>query len=229
MYYGEAPQICVPSLTYQYTEEGQIDNSHGGSSLRFDETVRERFKDLTISRFADRPGTWDRLCFLVGDTLKALPDNEFTIESAWLCGLVEDGGPRVAGCYKSLAKYRAALAEDEAKKRALEQERAELEAELSFRVLRKEQHFANVEITSKSTGEKLQFDCRNVFDVGYVVNPLYPIAPGRKAGGIANGGQWMQYEGGAIGWVNVRPLTEVETKAIRYLGKFAPISTALRM
>ena len=52
-----------------------------------------------------------------------------------------------------------------------------------------------VEVRSKTTSEKLRFNCRNIFDFGYTVNPAYSVVPGQKAGGIA-----MKDESGAWYW-----------------------------
>lgn len=71
--------------------------------------------------------------------------------------------------------------------------------------------YANVEILDKKTGEKKQFSCRNLFDFGYVVNPLYSIDEGLEPGGMAEKDYWQIYEKGQ-GWVNIRKITEIEKK-----------------
>jgi len=97
-------------------------------------------------------------------------------------------------------------------------------------------HFAEVEVTDPATGESARFRCRNVFDFGYVVNPMYPLAPGRDPGGlpkrIKSAWVWEDFEmdeDGDLGWVQVRSMTGFEIHAIEYLNRFPPIGTDIRM
>lgn len=91
--------------------------------------------------------------------------------------------------------------------------------------------FARVEIIDPTTGESGKFICRNIFDFGYVVNPLYPVAEGLEPGGMVNEEEkvWMYYDEKRGGWYNVRPLTAFERKAVEYLEEFPPICADLRM
>jgi len=92
-------------------------------------------------------------------------------------------------------------------------------------------HFADVEITDPTTGETGRFQCRNLFDFGYVVNPMYPLAPGRKPGGLARrtgaGWAWDDFDG--CEWLSVRPMTDFEARAIEYLHRFPPIGIGVRL
>ncbi len=83
-------------------------------------------------------------------------------------------------------------------------------------------YYTHVEITDKETGEKLKFACRNIFDFGYVINPLYPIIEG-ISGGIEIDGYWDVADGAG------RELTDVEKRMLKYLHEFPPISTEIRM
>lgn len=85
--------------------------------------------------------------------------------------------------------------------------------------------YAIVEITVDG-GAPLRFSCRNVFDVGYVINPDYPIIPGGESGGIYNNGKWQQFD---KGWYDVRDVTEEERRALNYLLLNPPISAWIRM
>lgn len=87
--------------------------------------------------------------------------------------------------------------------------------------------YAYVKITDKQTSTSLKFVCRNVFDFGYFINPDYEIAPGIR-GGISNEGYWQTFKDGE-GWVNVRKLTEIEEKALKYLNTFPPIDNDIRL
>lgn len=80
--------------------------------------------------------------------------------------------------------------------------------------------YAHVEITDGE--ETLQFNCRNIFDFGYVINPAYAVMPGTE-GGIAIEGRWSVSKGEG------RELTEFEKKALAYLRKFPPVSSGIRM
>lgn len=224
----EGPVIYLPGVTYQYGEQGELDSSMPRPTLPFDETVRERFKQRTIANFSNRPQAWARLGELIAAKLQALPDNPFVRQDAWLCGLTEDGGPYVQGLFDRLQAYRDEIAQREADRQALEAERQSLEAEIEVKVLSQSATMAMVEVTARVGGQTLAFVCRNVFDVGYVVNPNYSVAPGLKPGGIANAGQWMNYTDGQ-GWQPVRALTDFEKKAQHYLTDFSPIRTAMRM
>lgn len=88
-------------------------------------------------------------------------------------------------------------------------------------------YYAKIKLTDEETGESLQFMCRNIFDVGYVINPEYEIAKGID-GGIIMDGQWHDFESGK-GWYPVRELTDFEAKCIKYLKEFSPISKNVRL
>lgn len=114
---------------------------------------------------------------------------------------------------------------------ALEAERASMQVEIlksgSLGKGEGSEIFANVKITDPNTGESLKFACRNIFDVGYAINPLYTIASGID-GGLQHGDYWQNYNKDT-GWENVRELTLFEKKALDYLRKFPPISAGIRM
>ena len=77
-------------------------------------------------------------------------------------------------------------------------------------------------------GETLKFTERNVFDVGVVINPDYPIKPGHRSGGIAieEDGvlQWSGFE--KAGTSMMRPLTENEKICWTIIAKFGKYSGA---
>ena len=94
-------------------------------------------------------------------------------------------------------------------------------------------YFAQVAATDIATGETLKFICRNVLDVGYVVNPDYKItAESDSAGGLAtkkNGRYfWQDYKSGQ-GWENVREMTGFESRTYQYLNAHSPIYDGLNM
>lgn len=128
-----------------------------------------------------------------------------------------------------------AKAAKQAERDAADRERAERFADLDCRVVRRGASrgeevdpFALVEIRSKATGETLRFTCRNIFDVGYVVNPAYPVEPGREPGGLAtkdDQGRWIWdcYPGRG------RALTDFEVFCLAYLAAYPPVDTGIRM
>lgn len=128
------------------------------------------------------------------------------------------------------------LAETVKEKRAAEEETAKAKAEMKVEVLKKgtenscegPTYYANVKITDSSTGESLNFVCRNIFDFGYVINPDYAVAEGVEKGGLENNGKWQSFNG-KEGWCDVRELTELEKKCINYLHKFPPVYTGINM
>ena len=129
------------------------------------------------------------------------------------------------------AKKAAAEAARQANDDARQAKRATMKVEIlkkgSFGAGEGSEAFAEVNITDVKTGESAQFACRNIFDFGYVINPLYAITPGGEPGGIANEGYWE--ESGDGGWHKVRPLTSFEKQALDYLREFSPIYTGIRM
>jgi hypothetical protein len=88
-----------------------------------------------------------------------------------------------------------------------------------------------VEITDPQTGESARYNCRNIFDFGYVVNPAYSVAEGLEPGGLAvkQNDKWYWQYFGSSGWRNVRQMTDFEVKAVQYLWKFPPLPTDIRM
>jgi len=80
--------------------------------------------------------------------------------------------------------------------------------------------------------ETLEFVCRNIFDVGFLINPNYKLTPeSEKKGGLPNNdnGQliWMNFT--EDGWINVREMTDFEKRCVKYLEEFSPINTEFRM
>ena len=82
--------------------------------------------------------------------------------------------------------------------------------------------YAIVRLTDPDNGESLEFICRNIYDVGYVINPNYSVVPGAK-GGICVKDRWetTTQQG--------RELNEFEKRCLKYLYEFSPISKGIRM
>ena len=87
---------------------------------------------------------------------------------------------------------------------------------------------AQVRLTDPKTNESLQFACRNVFDVGYVINAAYAVSDGLQPGGIPVSGKW-QYFDDKKGWYDIRELTEFEKRCIEYLCEFPPVYDGIRL
>ena len=74
-------------------------------------------------------------------------------------------------------------------------------------------------------GETLSFTERSVFDFGVVVNPTYCVSPGFKPGGVCfldetdGVKKWYKLDDDS-GFVPVRPLTDNEDTALKYLAEF---------
>ena len=85
-------EIFTPGLTYQYTPEGELDQSMPSDSMEIPATsahlAPERFREKFNRQWSSHPGAWERLCFLIGEKLAILPDNYFVLRQAWLCGLI---------------------------------------------------------------------------------------------------------------------------------------------
>lgn len=114
---------------------------------------------------------------------------------------------------------------------ALEQEKQSMKIEIlkqGYEQGEEKDPYVKVKITDVKTGESAQFICRNIFDVGYVVNPNFAITEGMELGGLLNKGKWETFEAGK-GWYPVREATEFELKAVEYLYKFPLISKEIRM
>jgi hypothetical protein len=89
--------------------------------------------------------------------------------------------------------------------------------------------YAKIKITNPITNESALFNCRNIFDFGYVVNPDFAIVKGIEPGGMLNKeNYWETFEHNK-GWYPVRKATEFEIKAVKYLYKFPPIYSGIRM
>lgn len=74
------------------------------------------------------------------------------------------------------------------------------------------------------SGTVLEYEDRNVFDFGRVINPNYPIMEGLGPGGLYTRQKdgtyvWQVFSEGQ-GWMPVRPLTEDETYAVLAITKY---------
>jgi len=81
-------------------------------------------------------------------------------------------------------------------------------------------------------GKSLKFVCRNIVDVGYVINPAYKLSPDLEEGGVYmkyNGELWWFYYTYKRSWFPVRPLTEREKEAVKYLEENPPVYDGIRI
>lgn len=142
----------------------------------------------------------------------------------------ETASQLIAENNKIVAEKRA---KEEAKEKAAAEKAAAREtfkASLKCDVLKsgkKDNDFYAVVRLTKD-GESLEFTCRNLFDVGYVVNPNYAVAEGLEEGGVTVDGKWRDFKSGE-GWVEVRELTDFEKHCIKYLNEFSPVETGVRL
>lgn len=105
--------------------------------------------------------------------------------------------------------------------------------------------FALVRITDPKTHESAKFNCRNLFDFGYVINPemggmasnVERFIAGnldteeekqahRKEHPTTTGWGWNRDFLDGENWIE---MTDFEIRAITYLSRFSPIATGLRM
>lgn len=203
--------------------------------------------------------TWNLYYFLLEEKYHIYDSLGFIPEDKQTDGA--DVTREVIARIKEVEDIHAAKKAEEARRQVkLEAERAAI----SIKILKQGKvsggdgpdYYADVTISDLQTGESAKFSCRNIFDFGYVINPLYAVAEGLEPGGLATKVKlneldatvaayatasseasetkedeiwcWQTFESGK-GWYNVRPLTEFEIKAIRYLGRFSPVSTEIRL
>lgn len=173
--------------------------------------------EIGLTRYVDGWG------YLVRDEVVEALGKEFTYAAA-----VEYAQPAIDAAAKKAAEQAEKKAQREIEK-----------ATMIVKILRQnpgeegEDPSADVEITDSETGETARFSCRNIFDFGYVVNPLYSVGHGLKPGGLAKKNEngkwiWQDFES-ERSWYDVRPLTPFEVKALDYLRKFSPVPTGIRM
>lgn len=235
MTYLNTLELFVRTITYQYDQKGRIDTAMGGPSIEvsMDEDIDQlpaRYRAWIEER--SRPGTWDRLVELTAAQLARLSDNKIVNEAAWLCGLHPDGGEDVAAMRAWQIKARARRDEEAARKAERERLKAAAAEGIVCTVVERWPYGASVRVTVDG-GEPLCFQCRNIFDVGYVVNPEYEIAPG-VTGGLATRSApdapliWQHFVRPAT-WSDVRLVTPEEERALVYLGWWPPIETKIRM
>lgn len=127
-------------------------------------------------------------------------------------------------------RIREAIAREKTtEKEARDREKREISeamAEFLVKVLRRGKSmgeewdpYADVRVTDSKTGENKIFVCRNIFDVGFVVNRFDGDGlPIQQDGAWV----WSTMEG-------TEPMTEFEVRAIQYLESFPPISKEVRM
>lgn len=111
--------VKAPDLTYEYSEQGELDNSSLFTTTPLCEDAPAIYRERFIKRWTvggringlpDLKGEvcWERLRELVGNLLRQLPDNPFVLEEAWLAGLVQEMPPRFRSM---LEKLHARIAE----------------------------------------------------------------------------------------------------------------------
>jgi len=123
------------------------------------------------------------------------------------------------------------LVEEAKKHQALVNERKEKQKELEVEVLdsggggsgEASEIWALVKVTDPQTKESLKFMCRNIFDVGLVINPAYPLAEGLSPSGLPDlqNNRWMTSTDDGKDFS--REMTPFERKCVEYLHEFAPV------
>ncbi len=175
----------------------------------------------------------------IGRAKKDLP-GKYCVDSYWgdytIQRFYEIPFGEIKKAYNEARKILAPKEEKAAREKAeRETKEAVLKAAVKCEVIKEGRHrgeeldpYAIVRMTSTETGEVLEFNCRNVFDVGYVINPTYSVAKGLEPGGLCIENKWQTFESGK-GWYDVRELTEFEKLCIEYLYTFPPVSTSVRL
>jgi hypothetical protein len=228
----DKPRIVVPSLTFERSIAGELGCS-GKESLEYDESVRGRFRTHAQERWADyisRLGyppdfAWKRLIELTREQAAKQPTDPEVQKNLWLLGLEPQGGPQIALMELELALHRSETLLNQA---TLEEQRGpavELQAKVGCKIVHQMVDkytgdvAADVEITIRSSGERLTFHCCYATGKDPIFRANYSIALGRVAGGLKVGEKWCEFPGGPA----IRKLTAGEELAVQYLSVFSPI------
>lgn len=231
--------IYGPGITYQYSNEGEIDSSMGGGHspevdpfeiYRADD-IRRLWQESFLNQWGDSTrgniNVLKRLKELMTKQLERLPDNPFVQREAFLVGVTDDGGEYVAGWCKLAAQIRDDVERERKENESKNQEQEEAAKGIECKIVSHKSNSALVSI-SVDGHNPLRFSCRNIFDFGYVINPDYAVAPGQEPGGLNNKGFWQTFDADK-GWYDVRELTPDEKRAVRYLSLFPPVYDGIRM
>jgi hypothetical protein len=248
MYYDKIT-IYGPGITYQYNNAGEINQqSCGGHSPELDPFRIYRVDDIRSQWQASFLGQWSdskrgasnvlgRLQELIKGQLERLPDNPFVMCDAFLVGVSDVPGDRVVGWVKLADSIRAEVQKEQENETELNLKKIEAAKGIECKIVKMDRGTAGEEGRDPSAlveiridgGEPIRFNCRNIFDVGYVVNPAYSIAPGMEPGGLANKGQWETFNADKGGWYSVRDLTPDETRALAHLYLYPPVYDGIIM
>lgn len=207
----EKIRIYGAGITFQYSNDGEIDNSHGGgfdielSPFEIDEDGRNipaiwqkkfasRWEDFSERKSID---VLSRLRELISKSLEQLPDNPFVIEKAWLLGVNVDKNEANANMLgkgrKQIAARAARMRADIAEEKMIEEERLKENTRLNSLISCINHEVKEIQDEGGMThlhrytlkhnnGETLKFSVRNIFDFGVVINPDYEVIPGMKGG-----------------------------------------------
>lgn len=122
-----AVEIRVPKVTYQYSAAGEWSNQteHAWLSCDADLAAVPVAFDAWITRlYQGKPGAMARLRELAAAQLRRLPDNEFVVWDAWLCGLAPLAPERLERLAARQAAARAERDDWHARRRAKARQRA---------------------------------------------------------------------------------------------------------
>jgi hypothetical protein len=240
--------IYGPQITYQYCDEGELDCSTGGgctieiptASITCAEDIRGGWQTDFFRRWANSnrgaERVFARLQERMRSQLQRLPDNPFVQRAAYLAGVTDDPGEYVLG-WVSLAKTLAA--EDAEELKSNQEKQKEIEESkrgISCIIIKRVKGHGGEDGVDPSAlveiiidgGAPLRFNCRNIFDFGYVINPDFEIALGLGNGGLYNRGMWQDFKKDR-GWYDVREATPEEKRALDYLYLNPPINDGIRM
>jgi hypothetical protein len=241
--------IYGPGLTYQYSEEGEVDTSHGGG--------HNLEVDLLTTDLLHVPSLWQasfkkkwrghdpdkalaRLQELEARSLERLPGNPFVLRSAWVIGVLpanqvpQEWVAARQRVWEAQAEKEADEAREGARKAALELRFAEYGITLVSSVLEGGAEPSYLYTLRGASGREWRFRDRNIFDFGRVVNPAYPILPGRAEGGLCNTDPetgtryWMDFQGQG-GWCKVRDLDPEESVALDWVYAHGASYRGIRM
>lgn len=237
--------IYVPTITYQYSNEGHLDNG-APTPFVFTPDVRERFQIWFSRQYPEYPGAYERLQTLLREQLDELPDNPIVQSEAWVAGVTDEQNSHVRGWYEAYESEQDYRREQAAAELARAERRRDFESRFEVRVVRQireqgseglgSETFGEVlEVRERSTGQTLRIAVRNVFDFGRVIN-LEPRRGGvhRNEGLVANFDSatqrlcWMRFTSGH-GWERIRDVEPFEAATVQYLEEFSPVSGRVRL
>lgn len=232
----------APTLTYQYSDQGEVCSAAGAnvdiSVLRYPgdhiyahqsegygivvssiDEIPSAYKAYMQTAYPNFAGSYERIQFLYRNILTNLSDNEYVIKDAWILGLHPDGGKQIQKLRERFAASKSKIEAEVSVCEKAENRAAELEALLCPQVKTwQEKHEEGTDYYGAVTVAGQTYRCHNISDVGYAI-----IGP---RGGIPVKEQWYSYAGGTE---NYSSMTDAEKLVVEYIRLRPIIYTGVNM